>query len=266
MVSGNTRVAKKHETYTIVMLGRKQAAIRSLIDDIVSFASKPKNVIKVFNSSFGYWQANKLLNPRKLESVILPAGVSEAIVSDMRKFLASGSWYREIGIPWHRGYLFYGIPGSGKSSLVVAVAGELGLNLYLLNLSGMDDEKLGSLMADVQPGSIILMEDVDCTAPDREKKDKGVTLSGLLNCIDGVQSREGCMVFMTSNYRQKLDSALIRPGRVDVSVEFGFATAEQSERLRDRISNAAPIPDHTGKTMADIQQELLGTIGFTSHI
>ncbi len=145
-----------------------------------------------------------------------------------------------------------------------AIAGELKMDLYLLNISGsnMDDERLVGLMADVRPGTIVLMEDVDCTFPDRDtsKEAKGVTLSGLLNCLDGIQSREGCLIFMTSNYADKLDPALVRPGRVDVKLEFGYATLDQAMRLRDRI--APDFPDELLErcdvmTMAEVQQLLL---------
>lgn len=255
---------KKSEQYNLTLFGRRQSVIRELINEIVKFGSHPTETIKLFHSTFGYFRSHGVMRPRKLDTVVLPAGIAESVMEDAKKFLISEDWYRSVGIPWHRGYMFHGLPGTGKTSLVSALAGELRMNLYLLNISGagMDDERLSSLMAEVQPRSLVLMEDVDCTIPDRASKEKkNVTLSGLLNCLDGVQSREGCMIFMTTNNIAALDSALIRPGRVDVSIEFGYATREQMIRLRDRLAPDVPmqllLESCHNATMAEVQKFLL---------
>lgn len=257
--TGNLR---KEEYYVITVVGKNQNTIRQLMEEIVEFGSKPTDLIKVHCAPFGYWQSRGSFNPRKLDSVILPIGLTEKILEDAKKFLGSQDWYKSIGIPWHRGYLFSGVPGSGKTSLVSALAGELNMDIYLLNLAGrgMSDDKLEDLIGDVRPGSIVLMEDIDCVVPDREKKDdKGVTLAGLLNCLDGINSQEGCMVFMTTNYKEKLDSALIRPGRVDFQIEFGYATEDQIRRMYKRILQEDPqdVSSFTGLSMAIVQQRLL---------
>jgi len=58
-----------------------------------------------------------------------------------------------------------------------------------------------------------------------------ISFSGLLNAIDGVASHEGRILIMTTNHRERLDPALIRPGRVDVQIEFGFANKETIRRV-----------------------------------
>jgi chaperone BCS1 len=135
------------------------------------------------------------------------------------------------------------------------------MDVYLLSLSGtgMNDENLQRLMSDVRAGCMVILEDIDCTVPDRDAavSSSRVSLSGLLNCLDGIISREGCLIVMTTNRRESLDAALIRPGRVDMEVEFGNADYRQIVRLADRIG-----VDHTGlrageMTMAEVQKELL---------
>jgi hypothetical protein len=260
--SGTTQVSfAKSETYTITLFGRNQSIIRGVVQEILDAGDTDEDVVRVFTSGFGYWKSSGVMCPRSIDTVVLPVGVVEDVLSDVEEFLKSRQWYKELGIPWHRGYLFHGVPGSGKTSLVSAVAGHLRMDVYLLNIgaTGMDDERLASLMEDVQPGSIVLMEDVDCTIPGRESKEtRRVTLSGLLNVLDGIQATEGCMIFMTTNFRSKLDDALTRPGRIDYEMEFGYATEDQAVRLRDRICPGSPLPDWQGKTMADIQQKLIG--------
>jgi len=221
---------------------------------------------------------------RSISSVVLPrcpyAGVdqAEALLDDVREFLASEMWYTERGIPYRRGYLLHGVPGGGKSSLVMAVASELMLPIYMLQLSSeqMTDDLLNSLLqyGMHDPPTILLLEDVDLLHSavlhrrgvsddkdvaesreegdeaasvdsnpreprerERERKRRGgrLTLSGLLNALDGPTATTGRVLFMTTNARDRLDPALLRSGRIDYEVEFMEAQQEQIERLFARF-------------------------------
>ncbi|RPA89760.1 hypothetical protein L873DRAFT_1720560 [Choiromyces venosus 120613-1] len=132
---------------------------------------------------------------RPLATVVLEHRQKEMFVDDIKDYLKPGTqkWYSDRGIPYRRGYLLHGPPGTGKSSLSFAVAGLLGLKVY--------------------------------PAPDTEA-DTRVSLSGLLNVIDGVASPEGRVLILTTNHPEKLDAALIRPGRVDMKIEFKLAGEE----------------------------------------
>ena len=89
---------------------------------------------------------------RELGSVVLPEGKKEEIVNDVHRFLSRGTWYAKRGIPYRRGYLLHGAPGSGKTSFITALAGSLDFNICLLNLAerGMTDDKLNYLMSMLQ--------------------------------------------------------------------------------------------------------------------
>lgn len=160
--------------------------------------------------------------------------------------------YTERGVPYRRGYLLYGPPGCGKSSFISGIASELGYSVCIVSLSErtLDDDRLNHLLNTAPPNvsfsyqlnrrviiyflqSIILLEDVDAAFRSREDHPalKGayegltrVTLSGLLNAIDGVACAEERVLFMTTNYVERLDPALIRPGRIDVKQYFGYCT------------------------------------------
>src|SRR5262249_56964143 len=116
-----------------------------------------------------------------------------------------------------------------------AAAGEIGLSVAVLSLNNktMSDDGLRSLVDGLPVGTCLLIEDVDCAfgAKRSAKDETGVTLSGLLNALDGVSSREGRILFLTTNHPEKLDPALVRPGRVDRKVELGYATPDQPRRL-----------------------------------
>ncbi|KAJ6535516.1 P-loop containing nucleoside triphosphate hydrolase protein [Mycena capillaripes] len=208
--------------------------------------------------NYGSWARAVTKNRRAFSTLILPGGIKELILADAREFLASEEWYTFAGVPHRRGYLLYGEPGTGKSSTIHALAGELGLEIYFISLAapGIDDYTLGRLIRDTPSRCILLIEDIDCAFPSREDDDDDeplldkfgipipkepipprsqVTLAGLLNVLDSVASEEGRLTFATTNHIEQLDPALIRPGRMDLKIQYGLATNEQLEQMFDRF-------------------------------
>ncbi|EPQ56200.1 P-loop containing nucleoside triphosphate hydrolase protein [Gloeophyllum trabeum ATCC 11539] len=210
------------------------------------------------DTSYGCWRWNGARQKRPMSSIVLEPGVKEMLLSDCKDFLQSEDWYAERGIPFRRGYLLYGVPGSGKTSLIHSLAGELGLDIYVVSLSskGMSDNTLANLMGNVPSRCILLLEDLDAaftrsvsrdsgstgappasgTATASETKDQAsdgstLSLSGLLNSLDGVAAAEGRLLFATTNHIERLDPALSRPGRMDVWVNFKHATKFQAEGI-----------------------------------
>ncbi len=252
----------KQESYFIESYGRNDGEVmKELIREIIDFGTQEAEGVRLYRSTWGHWSSDGYMRMRRLSTVVLPAGVAELVLEDMREFRAQEAWYRDLGIPWHKGYLFSGFPGTGKTSLAAALSGELDMDVYLLSLSGsgMNDESLNNLMANVRPGCMVILEDVDCTIPTREMQPGAnrITLSGLLNCLDGITSKEGCVIVMTTNRREVLDSALIRPGRIDFELEFGLADMDQITRLAGRIGVDADGLRGGEMTMAEVQKELV---------
>ncbi|GBP21337.1 Mitochondrial chaperone BCS1 [Eumeta japonica] len=193
---------------------------------------------------------------RPMHSVVLKAGLAERILQDCLDFIDNPQWYTERGIPYRRGYLLHGPPGCGKSSYIMALAGELEYNICVLNLSerGLTDDRLNHLLSVAPQQSIILLEDIDAAfssradTPTQKAAYEGlnrVTFSGLLNCLDGVASTEARIVFMTTNYLERLDSALIRPGRVDFKEYVSYCDQEQIERMFLRFYKGEAAAKHS---------------------
>ncbi|RDW70160.1 hypothetical protein BP5796_08557 [Coleophoma crateriformis] len=194
---------------------------------------------------------------RPFSTVVLDETIKKSLLEDMRDYLHPHTrrWYSNRGIPYRRGYLLYGPPGTGKSSLSFAIAGYFDLKIYIvsLNSTAMNEENLGTLFSGLPKACVVLLEDIDTAGltHTREKPEvidmaaaaqptaipAGVTpgvptanssggrisLSALLNVLDGVASQEGRILIMTTNHISKLDEALIRPGRVDMRVPFSLA-------------------------------------------
>ena len=156
---------------------------------------------------------------RPWKSITLAEGVKDFLLKDVKEFFAKEGWFKDRGLPFRRGILLYGIPGTGKTSTVHAIASELELPVYilLLSLKDIDDSKLADMMNRLPEKCILLLEDIDCAFKSRtaEKKDDNntstITLSGLLNSIDGLLAPEGRLLFATTNHIEHLDPALIRP-------------------------------------------------------
>lgn len=185
-----------------------------------------------------------------MNSVILDEDLSRNLMEDIQTFQNSGDWYLSKGVPYRRGYLLYGPPGTGKTSFTQAIAGAMNLNICYLNLSGdrIDDDGLNRALNDAPASSIILLEDIDGLFVEREavnpsQEGRRVTFSGLLNALDGVRSQEGRILFMTTNHREKLDPALLRPGRCDVQVELKNASYKQMKEMYERFHPKAPGAD-----------------------
>jgi mitochondrial chaperone BCS1 len=259
----------KPERYRLRMIGRSQETVRGIIDEAIRLAVESQDRgVSVYLYGYDHWQRMRSLFKRPLDSVILPEGVADSVAADIAAFKRNQEWYRSFGLPYRRGYLFYGIPGSGKTSLISALASEFRMDLFVLNIAtkGMDDDRLAGMVQRIEPNSMILLEDVDTVAPKRDHgaSQDGVTLSGLLNCIDGMLASDGCILFMTTNHVEKLDPALIRPGRVDMKIEFTAATISQVQRLYKRFfpnADEAEALDFAdtfgGLPMAEVQSKLM---------
>ncbi|XP_068628635.1 mitochondrial chaperone BCS1 isoform X1 [Battus philenor] len=232
------------ETVTLTAFGRDKQVYYNILEEARTMALKQHEGMTVMYTAMGSeWRP--FGHPRRrrpLSSVILRGGLGEKILTDCLDFIDNPQWYTERGIPYRRGYLLYGPPGCGKSSFIMALAGELEYNICVLNLSerGLTDDRLNHLLSVAPQQSIILLEDIDAAFVSREDTPtqkaayeglNRVTFSGLLNCLDGVASTEARIVFMTTNYLERLDPALIRPGRVDMKEYVGYCDQQQVELM-----------------------------------
>ncbi|KAF7792973.1 hypothetical protein EIP86_004078 [Pleurotus ostreatoroseus] len=232
------------ETVTLTTLSRDRVVFPQLLAEARDMAMRGHEGKLVIHTPWGIeWKPFGLpRRKRPLRSVVLDEGIGEKIAEDIKAFLSRRQWYADRGIPYRRGYLLYGPPGSGKSSFIQALAGSLNYDICLLNLSerGLADDKLIHLLSNAPERSIVLIEDIDAAFNKRVQTTEdgyqsSVTFSGFLNALDGVASGEERIIFMTTNHLERLDPALIRPGRVDLPVLIDDATPAQAKKLFTRF-------------------------------
>lgn len=242
----------------------------------------------------GAWQS--IVKPaRKLDTIDMDESIKLDLVRDAEYYYSEQSkqFFADCGIPYRRGYLFHGPPGTGKTSFSAALAGHLGCDIYHINLASGDitDGKLHNLFLGLPQKCVVVIEDIDSAGIGREVtteqqqasadvdmqeqmmppqfrkmpmqmrapagSQKGrslITLSGLLNAIDGNASQEGRLLILTSNQPNALDDALTRPGRIDKKVFFGNMSKSAGKSIFMRLIGRSALAHDAVFSMSYIEQ------------
>ncbi|GMI78301.1 hypothetical protein HRI_001499300 [Hibiscus trionum] len=188
----------------------------------------------------GSWGSITLDHPATFDTLAMDPDLKRMIIDDLDRFLKRKGFYKKVGKAWKRGYLLYGPPGTGKSSLVAALANYLKFDIYDLGLTSVrSDAELRRTLLSTSNRSILLIEDIDCSSEVLERqttnknkqqaaKSGQLTLSGILNCIDGLWSSCGDerIIVFTTNYKDRIDPALLRPGRMDLHINMSYCTVD----------------------------------------
>lgn len=202
----------------------------------------------------GDWTNRDDLKPRTLDSVILKSGQLERLVDDLSTFLESEDTYARLFQPWHRGYLFHGNPGTGKTSIARAIAHHFSMPVYYLPLGDLkEDASLIGLVQQIKSQCMLLIEDVDVyhAATDRDDDGEKTSLSAVLNSLDGIWTPHGLVTVLTTNDRDKLDPALVRAGRVDLDEEFTVLDEDQAQRLAAYAGSSLDVTPYIGRSPAE---------------
>ncbi|KAG7619550.1 AAA-type ATPase N-terminal domain [Arabidopsis suecica] len=192
------------------------------------------------------WESAIFQHHTTFETLAMEPELKNTLIRDLDAFSNGKDFFKTVGRAWKRGYLLYGPPGTGKSSLVAAIANFMNYSIYDLQIQSVkDDAMLRQILTSTENRSILLIEDLDCSGADttcrkenkdeteygenqnkKKKKDPKVTLSGLLNFVDGLWSScvEERIIIFTTNHKEKLDPALLRPGRMDVHILMDYCT------------------------------------------
>lgn len=226
------------KTFLRVFFANKKNFINQLKNVITRSSNIYENKVKI---NF-QWYNNKR-DKRYLNSIYTNNNEQYNVLNDLRNFINNKQFYLDNNIPYKRNYLFYGKPGTGKTSLIFALASELNYDIKLIDLGSFND--LNSLLYQVyncSSNTFLVFEDIDAMSTkfeERKKEEfvkdsnkdvpiideptsnaKELSLSILLNLLDGLYTKEGMITFFTTNHIDKLDSAFLRDGRMDYKLEM----------------------------------------------
>jgi chaperone BCS1 len=224
--------------------------------------SQPKMYVA---SNYGDWRKRSDIQRRSLGSVVLKEGQMDRIIDYLTDFLKNKEAYIKADIPFRTGILLHGAPGSGKSSTALAIANALKMNVFIVPITSLlNDESLSDCFGAIPANSIVILEDIDIAKGVKsrdEDTDKGVTMQGMLNVLDGFQSPPGVITIMTTNRLDVLNPAIIRPGRVDLTEELGCLDTHQLEGLCEYFMGHVPeglptITPEDGITSAEVMGQI----------
>ncbi|KZV21914.1 hypothetical protein F511_05604 [Dorcoceras hygrometricum] len=190
--------------------------IHTVSDDI----DQRRKELRIHNNINGRWKSAPFNHPATFDSIVMDSDLKSRIRCDLETFMKSKQYYHKIGRVWRRSYLLYGPSGTGKSSFIAAVSDLLGYDVYSVNLSQVaDDSDLNTLLLQTTCKSLIVVEHLDRYIS--EKATAKTTPAGFLNFMDGISNfQEEKIIIFTMNSKEGIDSALLRPGRIDVHIHF----------------------------------------------
>ena len=244
------------ETITISFLTRDRKIVERFMQDCKP--EEHRNAITVTQYAAGGNAGGLRRRKRGLDTVFVEPAIKARLVERLTWFMGAEDWHTSRGIPWKLGVVLYGPPGTGKTSLIHALASDLGLDIkYIKSLHG-----LGAAFLSAKKNDLFVIEDIDAISGSltRERQIdapedpsmRGSPLHEILNSMDGMLTPDGLKFIVTTNHLDRLDPAIVRPGRIDEVIEIGplsLASARQMFKAfygRDGIAAYAPT---TGATL-----------------
>jgi len=218
---------REKRSITLQCLGRDKSIFEKFINEFKP--EEPKDTIYTYSYYDKCWNKDSAIIKRPLESVAIDSVIKNKLLNEIDFFNIKESWFISIGLPYKQTYILHGIAGTGKTSLVKALASNYDKNLCIININEMSDASFKDALIKAPNGAMIAIEDFDSSTATKNRiakvESEGeffsfLSLSGILNGLDGINSLHDVIIFLTTNHLEKLDTAITRKGRVDHIIEL----------------------------------------------
>ncbi len=178
------------------------------------------------------------------DSVLLDHELNGSLREDYETFWESEPWFMEQGLPYRRGFLLYGPPGNGKTTVARIMACHPQVSSFSIDFScdGMPNTALTEMFqaAEDKAPALVILEDLDRVfGAGAAGNQRAITLQHLLSCLDGLATQNGIVVVATANDPTTLDPAILkRPGRFDRLAAFPSPSFEVRRLYLDRLTRS----------------------------
>ncbi len=241
-----SNILERKESITIKIYSlRGKSALDNLLNSVSKF--DPKNIMDPYFYDHNWsWNKIKPISKRDMDSIFLEESIKIEVLESINGFLGNREFYDSIGLIYKYSIIFHGDPGTGKSSLIVALGSYYKKNLCYLDLSLIGDGgDLKRAFSAIPENSILILEDIDCHKVTKSREtlegeptpsEEKINLSTVLQLMDGMYLPDGTVVIATTNYLEKLDKAFIREGRFDKKIELKKANKELALKMCESIN------------------------------
>lgn len=201
--------------------------------------SKDEKLI-LWSYSDGFWENVKRVNSRDINTVILNEDIKEDVKKSIEQYNNEDfkNKLKSFGIGNKMNLILSGLPGTGKSSLMFAIATLLKKDIATIDFNSRDlsDHKFIKALNRIPDDCIFALEDVDALYVNRDKsRDNTVSFSCILNFLDGVYSKDDLVTIITTNHLEVLDKAIIRPMRIDKIIHFTYCSKYQYTKIFEKF-------------------------------
>jgi ATP-dependent 26S proteasome regulatory subunit len=227
--------------------------LNNLMNEIVTenWLSRTKDT-KSYIMSKNYWEKNGIsVSHKNFNRLFYPESIKTKIVNKIQKFLSDREDYERFGKNYKLTIILEGIPGTGKTSFIQAVANEFDLDIYHVthNNEIKDNDLIHNIGTIKKEHFILFIEDfdkmfveMDETTTETFSKNTSISFSAFTNVFDGSFSKQGMISFITTNDISKINETLKRSGRTDIIVKFDYYDEQQT---RDFIKHCFKNIDQT---------------------